>query len=123
MESEMKKILLLLIFALSPQASAENIFWTIKIKGIYVSNSGQAAIAIKGTPSSPNPSGTTWTDCKKNWIYFHKNVDGELTPDKYLDRMLSVAMSAQKTQTSVRVGIARSPSNYCYTYQIFDLGQ
>jgi hypothetical protein len=55
-------------------------------------------------------------------VYFHITAENERVEEKYIDRMLSVALSAFKTGSSVRLAIKRSETGKCYTSQIFDMG-
>ncbi|MGI0116197.1 hypothetical protein [Zooshikella sp. RANM57] len=98
-------------------------FWTVRIDGgIHTSSQGAAALNTgKFQPSGPIPRGTQWVACKGNWIYFHKNAKGQLIDERFVDRMLSVAISAFKTKSYVRVALERDSKNNCYTSQIFDL--
>lgn len=112
-----------LAFLLST-ASISNaaVYWTVKVdNGIMATSNGAVAINIGGyQPTGANPSGTEWEACKDNWIYFNKKSDGTLVEDKYVDRMLSIALAAYKTDSHIRVAITRSDTNRCYTSQIFD---
>ena len=117
------KLILCLGIMLSNQAVSA-VFWTVKAQnGVHTTTTGTVAINIGNySPTGANPAGTEWVDCASNWIYFHKTADGDLVEDKYVDRMLSVALAAYKTDSRIRVGINRDASGKCYTTQIFDQG-
>lgn len=84
---------------------------------------GVVALNIQSyTPTGPNPSNTEWVPCVSNWIYFHQKSDGTAVEDKYIERMLGIALAAFKTNTPIRVAIKRDEAGKCYTSQIFDLG-
>ncbi|MCH9692340.1 MAG: hypothetical protein K0U59_09835 [Gammaproteobacteria bacterium] len=137
----MKRIFFALTLILSPISFADDdvaianfadaesnmspaVFWTVKAEsGVLASASGSAYIGIGGSiPSGPNPAGTEWQKCKSNIIYFHKKADGTVIDDKYVNRMLSVALTAFKTGSKLRVAIDRDESGRCYTSQVFDQG-
>ena len=82
---------------------------------------GRVAINIgKYQPTGANPSDAEWVACKDNWIYFNQKYDGTPIDEKYVDRMLSIALAAYKTDSHIRVAITRSDTDRCYTSQIFD---
>lgn len=119
----MKKLLLALSTLILCSQSHSTVFWSVKATGIHTTTDGTAAINIGSSePVAPNPSETVWAACHQNFIYFHKKADGELVSDAYVNRMLSVAMGAFKTDSWIRVGLNRSESGRCYTSQIFDNG-
>jgi hypothetical protein len=120
----MKKIAIALIITFLTTTANAAVFWTVKAtKGILTTSAGTVAINIGDySPTGPNPAGTEWEDCKNNWIYMHKTADGTAIDDKYVDRMLSVALAAYKTDSKIRVQIERDDTGYCYTAQIYDEG-
>lgn len=102
---------------------SQQFFWTVKAKGIHTTTSGTSAIFIGGyKPTGPNPADTVWEGCHQNFIYFHQRADGEKVDEQYVDRMLSIALAAFKTDSYIRVGINRSESGRCYTSQVFNQG-
>ena len=117
------KLITLLIFYFQAQARSQRFFWTATADGIYSTADGTTAINLNNTiPDSPNPAGTVWEPCRDNWIYFHQYEDGTAIDSEHINRMLSIALSAVKTYSRIRIGITRSESNRCYTSQIFDVG-
>ena len=112
--------LLLLVF----MNKANAVFWTVKAEsGVLVTKTGIAAINIGNfQPLSANPPDTAWIPCEGNWIYFHQEADGTPIDDKLIDRMLSAAFTAFKTDSYIRVGISRNADNFCYSSQIYDSG-
>ncbi|WP_153301718.1 hypothetical protein [Endozoicomonas arenosclerae] len=119
----MKKIIPFFITIIFSSYSYSAVFWTVKATGIHTTTSGTVAINIgSSTPTGANPSGTEWESCDSNWIFFHKKADGSMVNEKYVDRMLSVAMSSFKTGSRLRLGISRDVNGKCYTSQIYDLG-
>ena len=119
----MNKIIVATFLTLTCGVSNASVFWTVQAKGIMTKFDGTAVINISDNmPTSPNPSGTEWITCKDNWIYFHKAADGTIVEDKYVDRMLSVALSAIKSGTHLRISVDRDSNNRCYTNQMYDLG-
>ena len=120
----MKAFISILLSALLSATASAGEFWTVRIDaGITTSASGNTGINIgQFQPTDPNPATATWAPCNSNWIYFHKKANGELIEDKFVDRMLSVAIAAYKTKSRVRVSLERDASGNCYTSQIFDMG-
>ncbi|MCH9663759.1 MAG: hypothetical protein K0U66_08925 [Gammaproteobacteria bacterium] len=111
-------------FADADSDTSATVFWTVKAEtGVLASASGTASMGIGGSiPSGPNPSGTKWQTCRNNVIYFHQRADGTAIDEKYVNRMLSIALTAFKTGSRIRVAINRSESGRCYTSQVFDQG-
>lgn len=105
--------------------SQDNVYWTVKAAGgVMATSAGVAALNISSGPGKyPNPKESVWLDCKNNWIYFNKDVNGNTFDEVYVDRMMAIALAAQKTQTSIRVSIKRDENGYCHTTQIYDLGR
>jgi hypothetical protein len=105
--------------------AADNVYWTVKASGgVMATSSGAAALNISSDPGKyPNPKESVWLDCQNNWIYFNKDENGNTFDDVYVDRMMAIALAAQKTQTSIRVSIKRDENGYCHTNQIYDLGR
>ncbi|PHQ83181.1 MAG: hypothetical protein COB58_10630 [Thalassobium sp.] len=120
----MKKVSLFIAMVVASISSHATVFWTVKAEaGVYVTNSGVVAINIGSyVPITPSPIGTAWEPCANGWIYINKKADGSVNDEKYIDRMLSVALAAFKTNSNIRIGIDRDPSGSCYTMQIFDQG-
>ncbi len=111
-------------FADADSNTSAPVYWTVKAEGgVFASANGTAYINISGyVPSGPNPAGTKWQECKSKIIYFYRKADGTAIDDIYVNRMLSVALTAFKTGSKIRVAIDRSESGRCYTSQIFDQG-
>ncbi len=105
--------------------SADNAYWTVKAtNGVMATASGTVALNIGSNPGKwPNPSASVWQDCTSNWIYFNKSVDGDVFDEVKVDRMMAIALAAQKTESSIRVSIKQDASGHCYTTQIYDLGR
>lgn len=120
----MRKVVTVIASTIFSASANAAVYWTVKAdNGIYSTSAGTAAINIGNyIPTGPNPAGTVWEECSNNWIYFHKKADGTLIEEKYVDRMLSIALAAYKTNSNIRVGIDRDASGKCYTSQIFDQG-
>ena len=104
----MRKFALLLFYVLSVKANSA-IYWTVKATGgIHTNISGAVALSIEGyTPNNPNPPGTKWEPCNENWIFFNKTANKTEINEKYVDRMLSVALAAYKTNARIRVAVER----------------
>nr|VFK81340.1 MAG: hypothetical protein BECKSD772D_GA0070982_13152 [Candidatus Kentron sp. SD] len=121
----MKKIFVMLVGVFLSVSANATVYWTVKAEnGVHTTSSGMVAINIGNyQPTGPNPSSTVWEACSHNWIYLHKAADGTIIEDKYVDRMLSVALAAYKTDSRIRVAIDRDASGRCYSAQVFDQGQ
>jgi hypothetical protein len=117
-------IFIYIIILIVPESVSAAEYWSVKAKGgIHTTIDGTVAINIGNySPSYPSSASSSWVPCKNNWIFFNKTSGGTNVEDKYVDRMLSVALAAYKTDSIIRVGIDRDSSGYCYTMQIFDQG-
>jgi hypothetical protein len=112
-----------LLFLFSSASHAGAVYWTVKPSGILVTSSGRVVIQHStSTPTGPSPAGTQWTQCSQRMIILDKKLTGEEVTDKYLDRMLSVALAAQKTGSRLRLRIERDNNNNCYSSQVYDVG-
>jgi hypothetical protein len=112
-----------LLFLFSSASHAGAVYWTVKPTGILTSSSGRVLIQHSAqNATSPNPGGTQWEACSQRFIILDKDINGNKVDDKHLDRMLSVALSAQKTGSRLRLRVTRDSSNNCYTSQVYDLG-
>ncbi|WP_444908292.1 hypothetical protein ACJJIR_10315 [Microbulbifer sp. SSSA008] len=103
-------------------ASDTAVYWTVYAwNAVHVTSSGTAAINIgNSNPYNPNPSETLWEPCKDNMIYFHQSADGTLIEEKYVDRMLKVALAAVDFNGSrMRVAIDRDENGNCFTSQVY----
>jgi hypothetical protein len=120
----MKRNLLMLWVLVFSGLSNSAIYWTVKADGgIMTTSSGISATNIASyIPTGLNPSDSIWESCKNNWVYFNKAADGSFFEEKYIDRMLSTALAAYKTNSLIRVAIERDASNNCYSSQVFDQG-
>lgn len=115
---------LLLMSVCSISVANESTSWSVlATNGIMATSAGTLAINI-GSTITPNnlSSNIPWQPCASNWIYFHQELGGSTPSAKQLNRMLSVALSAQKTRSHIKVNIMRSSTNRCYTSEISDLG-
>lgn len=119
----MTKFIIAASMLLSVSAHA-GVYWTTKINGgVHATAGGTVAINIGNyTPTGPNPSNTVWQECKNNWVYLNKKADGTRIEDKYIERMLAIAISAYKTDSRVRLSITRDEAGKCYSSQIYDQG-
>lgn len=115
----------LLVCVISSMATVAEagVFWTIKINGIITTSTGRVDIDLGGyTPTGPNPAGTSWVACPSNIVRLATNASGAAVNEKYVDRMLSVALSAYKTNANVRLNIERDGAGNCSSTQVFDQG-
>jgi hypothetical protein len=116
-------VLFSLLLSLPSTANESSTWSVLASNGIMATSSGTLAINIGSVkePVSLSPS-KKWEPCASNWIYFHKALDGSNPSVKQLNRMLSIALAAQKTGNRIKVEIMRSSTNRCYTSEISDLG-
>lgn len=98
--------------------------WTVKAEGGVIAKSNETAAINTGQipPLKPNPKDAQWR-CRYNNVWFHRNEKGEAFDDKAVDRMLTVALSAFKSDSYIRVCFKQDSNNDCYTYQMFDIGR
>lgn len=123
----MFKRFLLSLFLLLPFhssiAKADAVYWTVTPTGIIATSGGKVAIQHSTTgATSPNPAGTPWTECKSRLILLNKNASGSVVDDRFLDRMLTIALAAQKTGSRLRLRIDRDQNNNCFSNQVYDMG-
>ncbi|MCP4748807.1 MAG: hypothetical protein GY874_22150 [Desulfobacteraceae bacterium] len=116
----------LIVFLIPLCASAESVeYWTVKAQnGVIANADGKVLINIGNyQPTGPNPADTVWSSCKSNWIHLHVTADGTEVEKEALNRMLSIAIVAFKTNSRIRVAITRDSLGKCYSSQIFDVGE
>lgn len=114
-----------LIFFCEFSSADESTTWSVLASnGVMATSAGTLAINIGNVNKPINlSSDAIWQPCASNWIYFHKMLDGSTPSVKQINRMLSLALTAQKTGNRIRVNILRSSTNRCYTSEISDLGR